>query len=76
MQTTDEAQVRPRERHRDGELAHVEEVGLTWRRQDSGSVRLKVQRIEVSSCDSVIQRPSLPGLVEEDVSRLRVLGDV
>lgn len=38
--------------------------------------RLKNKNPVQSSPVSLIQLPSLPGLVEEDVSRLRVLRDV
>lgn len=38
--------------------------------------RLKNKNPVQSSPASLIQLPSLPGLVEEDVSRLRVLRDV
>lgn len=54
---------------------------MGWRWQESGFVKVKKKQTNRSHPAqslpvSLIQLQSLPGLVEEDVSRLRVLRDV
>lgn len=62
-------------RHWDRRLARMSE---RWRGEESVRPKVKKEKKTTvqSSSESVTQLQSLPGLVEEDVSRLRVLGDV
>lgn len=78
---------KPRSRGRDRGLAHTSEKpdwrkGAGWRMEMAGvwvyfGRRLIKEKNPIQSSPVLpIQLQSLPGLVEEDVSRLRVLGDV
>lgn len=60
---------------------HRRQTGLTWRMGGDGEGKKRRKKKDKRKENSVssmfrIRLPSLPGLVEEDVSRLRVLGDV
>lgn len=65
----------------EAKLLYCVTVGGGWRWQESGPISaerlIKKKKNPIQSSPvSPIQLQSLPGLVEEDVSRLRVLGDV